>query len=139
MPKRKPRRKDGPRLDPLVDPYVVKALNHVLRQHILLAAAQREVSPRELAESLGEGLSQVCYHVKVLREDCGGILRETRTEQRRGVLEHYYRANLEPRQSADTTARIFALLSADADWDPSELQALRERLEEASAARLEGR
>lgn len=138
MPRRKPR-KEGSRLEPLVDPYLVRALSHVLRQHILLAATQGEVSPIQLSKSLGEGLSQVSYHVKVLREECGGMLQETRTEQRRGAVEHYYRANIKPLKRAEATARIFALLSAEADWDPSELRALTERLEEASAARLEGK
>jgi len=79
-------------LTPLVDPRFVKALDHVLRQHILLAAMQGEVSPKGLSKALDEGLSQVSYHVKVLREDCDGMLEETRTEPRRGAVEHYYRA-----------------------------------------------
>jgi DNA-binding transcriptional ArsR family regulator len=76
----------------LVNLRFVKALDHVLRQHILLATVAGEVSPSELAEALGEGLSQVSYHVKVLRDDCEGIIEETRTEPRRGAVEHYYRA-----------------------------------------------
>ncbi len=77
----------------LVDRRLVKALDHVLRQHILLTAVMGEVSPKELSKSLGEGLSQVSYHVKVLRDDCDGIIEETRTEPRRGAIEHYYRAS----------------------------------------------
>ncbi|HEX6687373.1 MAG TPA: winged helix-turn-helix domain-containing protein [Solirubrobacterales bacterium] len=77
----------------LVDPRLVKALDHVVRQHILLAAVLGEVSPKELSEALDEGLSQVSYHVKVLREECGGIIEETHTEPRRGAVEHYYRAS----------------------------------------------
>lgn len=77
----------------LVDPRFVKALDHVLRQHILLAAVQGEVSPSGLAKTLDEGLSQVSYHVKVLRDDCDGMIEETRTEFRRGAVEHYYRAS----------------------------------------------
>jgi DNA-binding transcriptional ArsR family regulator len=76
-----------------VDLRYVKALDHVLRQHILLATVQGEASPKELAEALDEGLSQVSYHVKVLRDDCDGIIEETRTVPRRGAVEHYYRAN----------------------------------------------
>jgi predicted transcriptional regulator len=82
----------GTHLPALVDPRFVKALDYVLRQHILLAAVQREVSPTELSKALNEGLSQVAYHVKVLRDDCG-MIEETRTEQRRGAVEHYYRAS----------------------------------------------
>lgn len=77
----------------LVDPRMPKALSHVLRQHILLAAVEREVSPKELAEELGEHLGQVSYHVKVLRDDCR-LLEETRQVPRRGAIEHYYRATV---------------------------------------------
>jgi DNA-binding transcriptional ArsR family regulator len=96
MPTGKPsnghRGKGGTHLPELVDPRLVKALDHVLRQHILLAAVQGEVSPIQLSKALNEGLSQVSYHVKVLRDDCEGIIEETRIEPRRGALEHYYRA-----------------------------------------------
>ncbi len=85
--------KGGTRLPVLVDPRLVKALDHVLRQHVLLAAVQGEVSPKELAEMLDAELSQVSYHVKVLRDDCDGIIEETRTVPRRGAVEHFYRAS----------------------------------------------
>jgi DNA-binding transcriptional ArsR family regulator len=87
------RAESGAHLPALVDPRLVKALDHVLRQHILLAAVQGEVSPNELSKALGEGLSQVSYHVKVLRDDCDGMIEKTRTEPRRGAVEHYYRAS----------------------------------------------
>ena len=82
----------GSHLPPLVDPRFVKALDHVLRQHILLAAVQREVSPCELSEELGEELSQVSYHVQARRYDCDGMIERTRTEPRRGAAKNYYRA-----------------------------------------------
>lgn len=87
------RAESGAHLPVLVDPRLVKALDHVLRQHILLAAVAGEVSPSDLSKALDERLSQVSYHVKVLREDCDGMIEETRTEPRRGAVEHYYRAN----------------------------------------------
>jgi DNA-binding transcriptional ArsR family regulator len=94
MPKRKSSKgRAASHLPALVDPRLVKALDHVLRQHILLAAVQGEVSPKELSKAFDEGLSQVSYHVKVLREDCEGMIEETRTEPRRGAVEHYYRAS----------------------------------------------
>lgn len=93
MPKGKSRKgKAASRLPVLVDPRLVKGLAHVLRQHILLAAVQGEVSPNELSKALDEDLSQVSYHVKVLRDDCEGMIEQTRTEPRRGAVEHYYRA-----------------------------------------------
>jgi DNA-binding transcriptional ArsR family regulator len=97
MPRGKPRNgntaKGGEHLPVLVDPRLVKALDHVLRQHILLAAVAGEVSPNGLSKALDEGLSQVSYHVKVLRDDCDGMIEETRTAPRRGAIEHYYRAS----------------------------------------------
>jgi DNA-binding transcriptional ArsR family regulator len=77
----------------LVDPRLVKALDHILRQHILLAAVAGEVSPNGLSKALDEGLSQVSYHIKVLRDDCDGMIEETRTRPVRGAVEHYYRAS----------------------------------------------
>lgn len=94
MAKRKTDQKAGAHLDPLVDPRLMKALEHVLRQHILLLAVQREVSPNEIAGLLGEGLGQVSYHIRVLRDECM-LIKETRQEQRRGAIEHYYRATAE--------------------------------------------
>lgn len=79
-------------MEPLVDPRLIRSLSHVLRQHILLGAVQGEVSPSVLAKALGQNLSEVSYHVKVLRDECDGMIVETRTEPRRGAVEHYYRA-----------------------------------------------
>jgi len=97
MPKRESsngsKARDGSHLPALVEPRLVKALDHVLRQHILLATVAGEVSPNEMSKAFGEGLSQISYHVKVLRDDCDGIIEETRTEPRRGAVEHFYRAN----------------------------------------------
>jgi DNA-binding transcriptional ArsR family regulator len=90
----------------LVDPRLVRGLSHVLRQHILLATLQREISPNELSKALGEGLSQVSYHVKVLREDCDGLIEQTRTEPRRGAVEHYYRASAKTLLPASTWRRL---------------------------------
>jgi DNA-binding transcriptional ArsR family regulator len=84
--------KGGEHLPVLVDTRYIKALDHVLRQHILLATVAGEASPNEMSQALGEGLSQISYHVKVLRDDCDGMIEETRTEPRRGAVEHYYRA-----------------------------------------------
>jgi DNA-binding transcriptional ArsR family regulator len=90
----------------LVDPRLVRGLSHVLRQHILLATLQREISPNELSKALGEGLSQVSYHVKVLREDCDGLIEQTRTEPRRGAVEHYYRASTKTLLPASAWRRL---------------------------------
>lgn len=97
---------NGAHLPVLVDPRFTKALDHVLRQHILLTAVAGEVSPKELSQALGENLNQVSYHVKVLRDDCDGIIEETRTKPRRGAVEHYYRATAKSLLPAKTWRRL---------------------------------
>jgi DNA-binding transcriptional ArsR family regulator len=63
-----------------------------------------EASPSEIADALGEPLGNVSYHVRVLRElDC---LELSRTEPRRGALEHFYRATVSPWLSDEQWARL---------------------------------
>ena len=69
---------------------LVKSLAHELRAEILAILNERMASPNELAKELGEGLSQVSYHVKVLKDY--NVIRLVKTEPRRGAVEHYYRA-----------------------------------------------
>ncbi len=69
---------------------LLKALAHPLRVAILDLMNTGEWSPNELKKALGEGLSQVSYHIKVLKDF--GMIEMTRTEPRRGAVEHYYRA-----------------------------------------------
>lgn len=77
-----------------VDQRLVKALAHELRVEILTILNERMASPNELAKELGEGLSQVSYHVKVLKDyEC---IQLVKTEPRRGAVEHYYRATSRP-------------------------------------------
>lgn len=84
-----------------VDQKLVKALAHPLRVEILTILNERMASPNELSKELDEGLSQVSYHVKVLKDfDC---IEMVKTEPRRGAVEHYYRA----------TARAYL---TDRDW-----------------------
>lgn len=73
-----------------VDQALVKGLAHPLRVRILACMNERPWSPRELEQALGEGLSQVSYHVKVLNDF--KLIRLTSTRPVRGAVEHYYRA-----------------------------------------------
>jgi DNA-binding transcriptional ArsR family regulator len=73
-----------------LDESLSKALAHPLRWRILELVNERgEASPVEVARALDQPLATVSHHVRVLRES--GSLRMTRTEQRRGAVEHYYR------------------------------------------------
>lgn len=73
-----------------VDQRLMKALSHPLRVQILTLVNGREWSPNEMSKELDEGLSQVSYHVKVLRDF--EMIEMVKTEPRRGAVEHYYRA-----------------------------------------------
>ncbi len=85
--------KRGKKQDPkeiTLNQRLIKSLAHPLRVKILALMNDREWSPNELSEELVEGLSQVSYHVKVLRDF--EMVEMTKTEPRRGAVEHYYRA-----------------------------------------------
>jgi len=69
---------------------LIKALAHPLRVRLLALINDREWSPNELSEELNEGLSQVSYHIKVLKDF--EMIELTKTEPRRGAVEHFYRA-----------------------------------------------
>lgn len=69
---------------------LIKALAHPLRVKLLAYLNDREWSPNELSEELNEGLSQVSYHIKVLKDL--EMIEMTKAEPRRGAVEHYYRA-----------------------------------------------
>lgn len=71
-----------------VDQRLIKALSHPLRVQILTLINERPWSPTELSKELDEGLSQVAYHVKVLKDqEC---IRVVKTAPRRGAVEHWY-------------------------------------------------
>jgi len=86
---KKPRGKPHPK-DLSLNQRLIRALAHPLRVKLLAYLNDREWSPNELSEELNEGLSQVSYHIKVLRDL--EMIEMTRTEPRRGAVEHYYRA-----------------------------------------------
>lgn len=70
---------------------VHRALAHPLRVRILEAArAGEEISPVELADTLGEPLGVVSYHVRMLADS--GLLELAGTSFRRGAVKHHYRA-----------------------------------------------
>lgn len=77
-----------------IDQRLVKALAHELRVEILTILNERMASPNELSKELDEGLSQVSYHVKVLKDyEC---IKMVKTAPRRGAVEHYYQATSKP-------------------------------------------
>jgi DNA-binding transcriptional ArsR family regulator len=85
----------------LVDPRLAKALSHPMRGRILSILNEQVASPNEIAEMIDERLPNVSYHVRTLQTL--GCIELVRTAQRRGAIEHYYRALVRP-------------LFSDSDW-----------------------
>lgn len=69
----------------------VKALGHPVRLRLLeTIVEQGEMSPVGLARQLGQPLSSVSRHMRMLRDL--GFIELVRTEPRRGTVERFYRA-----------------------------------------------
>jgi DNA-binding transcriptional ArsR family regulator len=66
-----------------------------LRMRLLTFITERdEASPVEMSRALHQPLARVSHHTRVLRDL--GYIELSRTEPRRGALEHYYRATAPP-------------------------------------------
>lgn len=100
-----------------------------------LVLMEGERSPGDIAAVLGEPLGVVSYHVRMLRDY--GMIELTRTEPRRGALQHYYQRtdlaetvlarvapliNLPPRKAGEygTEKRLDALAKWAAEHKPAE-------------------
>jgi DNA-binding transcriptional ArsR family regulator len=78
-----------------LDARVLKALGHPLRLLLVELITERgEASPTELARTLRFPLATVSHHVRFLRDL--GYLELTRTEPRRGAVEHFYQVVTPP-------------------------------------------
>jgi DNA-binding transcriptional ArsR family regulator len=78
----------------VTDSRVVRALAHPLRVAALALLDERVLSPKELAEELGVSLPLASYHVRRLEQL--DFIELVQTKQRRGALQHYYRAKARP-------------------------------------------
>jgi DNA-binding transcriptional ArsR family regulator len=78
-----------------VEASALKALGNPLRMRLLTFVAERgEASPVEMSRALDVPLATVSHHTRVLRDL--RYIELARTEQRRGAVEHYYRAVAAP-------------------------------------------
>lgn len=73
-----------------LDARLIEAVSHPIRLEALRIFSYRVASPSEVAQELGENVSVVSHHVRVLKEL--DHIELVKTAQRRGAVEHYYRA-----------------------------------------------
>lgn len=128
---------------------LAKALSHPLRHRILRILIRRVASPNEIATELGEPLGNVSYHVRTLqRLECVELVR---TAQKRGAVEHFYRATKRPLLGDEQWAGLLGparhalmdheLVVDQQGWDDlttiaAELRTRAAEVEAESAARL---
>jgi DNA-binding transcriptional ArsR family regulator len=75
----------------LLEDNLIKALGHPLRLLLLEAIIESgEESPVRLSRRFDKSLTTVSRHIRMLRDL--GFVEVTRTEPRRGAVEHFYRA-----------------------------------------------
>lgn len=74
-----------------IDQRLVRALAHPLRVQILEILSEAVASPNRLSEELETALPDVAYHTRAL--DKCGCLELVRTTQKRGAIEHFYKAS----------------------------------------------
>jgi DNA-binding transcriptional ArsR family regulator len=104
MPRSKTAAKPASSHENEFDSRIVRALSHPIRHRVLVALNERVASPKELAAELGEPLGNVSYHTRMLAQL--GCIELVSTTQRRGALEHYYRAVMRPYFDDAAWARI---------------------------------
>jgi DNA-binding transcriptional ArsR family regulator len=124
-------KKRGNRPRAFIDPRIVRAMGHPVRNDALSILNERVASPNEISKELGESVGHVSYHIKVLKEcECIELVD---TAPRRGAMEHYYRATdrafLNPKEWASLPDSIRPGLSASA---------LKTIINDASSALLAG-
>jgi DNA-binding transcriptional ArsR family regulator len=73
------------------NPALVQALAHPLRAKMLSILEEEPASPKELAEHFDVPLSNVAYHINVLRKL--KVIRLVKETRRRGAVEHHYKAD----------------------------------------------
>jgi DNA-binding transcriptional ArsR family regulator len=77
---------------------------HPVRAGCWTILVERPASPSEIAAELGEELGIVSYHVRALRDL--GVIELVDTRDRRGSVEHFYRAIERPRIDEAETAQL---------------------------------
>ena len=82
--------REGGELKTFMDPRLIKALGHPVREHIFAVFNERIASAREIGEELGADVSAFYHHIELLEEL--GCIERVKSRRRRGATEHFFRA-----------------------------------------------
>jgi DNA-binding transcriptional ArsR family regulator len=89
---------------PIDDPQVAELLQHPLRARLLGMLGDETASPSELARTIGVPVPMASYHVRTLRR--AGLVELVGETERRGALQHHYRAPGRPVVSDEAWASL---------------------------------
>lgn len=78
------------RLKRFMEPYLIKALGHPVREHILAVLNERIASPKEIGREIGLEVEAFHHHFEVLEEL--GCIEQVDAKRRRGATEHFFQA-----------------------------------------------
>lgn len=95
----------------VTDTRVIRALAHPLRVAALTLLDERTMSPKDLAEHLGVPLPLASYHVRRLHQL--DLIELVDTQQRRGALQHFYRARERPKITDEAWAQVPAIVKRE--------------------------
>jgi hypothetical protein len=73
-----------------IDPRVIKALGHPIREHALAVFNERIASATEIGEEIALDVSLFYSHIEVLEKL--GCIERVDTKRRRGAKEHFFKA-----------------------------------------------
>ncbi len=97
-----------PRYEDVADPRIVKMISHPLRLQILRHLEDHVASPTAMAELFNVPVGTASYHTRELRKL--GMIELVRKVQRRGAIEHFYRAPTRVWLSDESWAKMRRLL-----------------------------
>jgi len=102
---------------------IVQAYGHPIRARALMILGSRVASPKEISEEIEEPIGKVSYHIRELRD--WGLIELVETDNRRGGVQHFYRAHrlaimdkkgmalLDSAERAESSAIVINLMVSD--------------------------
>jgi predicted transcriptional regulator len=103
-------------------------MGNPLRTRIIMALADREGSPKELADSLGQKFQTVCTQIRWLERR--GFIELVEEDKKKGGVQHFYKTTVHSRVEADEWEHLpeFARRSSSAAILQVVVQNLRKAL-----------